>query len=283
MLNDLEMLNKHYTNKNIQFRIVSHLYNRETMMMTTSRTDDKYKKATKRYIRIHNVSHFEFWMKRAEVLTTDKCYNLYYSLAKYKHGIPYTDPKKFTSESNDDWRANHFKEMNDYDFAIDIDASDKYEEMELAYFSFKEMVKEFDSLNVPYYPRFSGMGFHIVIPYKYFQHLGLSFEIGEGHNSIYSYYRQLSEKLSREFTEQIDKKIYDSRRVLKIPFTLALYKDNIQLCKPFYSRDEIETFKYNPDNYTVDYSKIPFNNEPLFNSVNGDVRELINKYMGVKQ
>ena len=113
---------------------------------------------------------------------------------------------------------------------IDIDSGDS-EETDYAVYSVEILKKLFDCNNTPYHLRFSGRGFHFVIPYKYFEHLNKSFNPHED-NNIYAYMSDIADILHDDLSEMIDTSVYDSRRVLKIPFSLSIYQNESFICSP---------------------------------------------------
>ena len=258
-----------YTIPAVKFQIIKYTYNRETAIIKPNYLDAKFRSV--RMMRVHNVSHLDAWMKSMHIFDSQKLYNLYVSLAKYKEGIPYST-LKLAERDFTDWKINHWKEMVSYDFLIDIDAGN-LNEMDFAYYSAKEVKKFFDSCGTPYYLRFSGMGFHFIVPYDYFSHLNLSFD-HTVENSIYRFFNGIAEKLHNRFSEMIDVRIYDSRRVIKIPFSLALYDDRVHLCKPFESDDDFNGFRLKNMIPAYHAHHVREMYEKLFNE-NGNVLKLL--------
>jgi hypothetical protein len=135
--------------------------------------------------------------------------------------------------------------MDGYDFLIDVDAGD-FEDIDGAYQSTREIISFFDFKDIPYEIRFSGKGFHLIIPHNYFSLFNVNYTIMfnlKEEKNVYQLYSKIAKKLSDRFSEMIDLKIYDSRRVCKIPFSLALYKERIYVCYPFTTIEEFDDFR----------------------------------------
>lgn len=237
-------------------------------------------------IRIHNVQGIDVWFKVLKIHEFLRGYNVYYSLAKYKEGIPYST-LELAKRDFGNWTKEHWKEMVSYDFLLDIDAGN-HNEIEFAVYSAKEIKKLFDKLEVPYHLRFSGRGFHFVIPYEFFpiDADGLTelhcFNPDSDYN-IYNVYNKIAVELSKRYSEMIDTTIYDSRRVTKIPYSLALYNGRNYVCVSFDEDDCLDFFKLSnmtPVNQYHDVTSVNRWGEHLFNS-DGKLFKLL-KELGIK-
>lgn len=259
----------------VKFKIIKYTYNREVMFIKPSFSKGEGKST--RMIRIHNVSHLDVWMNSMRIFESRRLYNLYYSLAKYKEGIPYGS-LNLAERDFGNWSRDNWKEIKEFDFLLDIDCNN-HKEIDFAYYSAKEIKKFFDGLGVPYHLRFSGRGFHFVIPYDYFESYHLSFDPHDEKN-IYQFYMDIAVELQKRFSEMIDIGIYDLRRVVKIPYSLALYDDIEYLCRPFENDDDFNGFKLNNMCPMHSMFRIREMYENLFNS-NGNVFKLI-KELGLK-
>jgi hypothetical protein len=128
--------------------------------------------------------------------------------------------------------------------------------------------------------RFSGDGFHFIIPYI---KLGLderkSFDPSVEDN-IYNLYKRIALRLKEEYSELIDESVYDGRRVAKLPYSLALYPHGSYVCLPFNTDDEFDEFDVNK--MTPDYwiENIGYRRENLFNG-HGNIRRLL-EFLEVK-
>ena len=176
--------------------MIRYTYRRETMFITPKFSTREGR--TTRMIRIHNVQHLDLWLHQLKIYKNIRDYNIFYSLARYKDGIPF-GKLQLAERDFGNWNDEHWKQMESYDFLLDIDAGN-HKEIDFAYYSAVKVKKFFDNLEVPYHLRFSGMGFHFLIPYYYFSGLGmdLSFDPDSDH-SIYNLYNSIANKLSKKF------------------------------------------------------------------------------------
>lgn len=221
----------------VKFEIIKFLKDRE-MCMINKETNSK----TVRMLKCHSVQHFDFINKKMlKVEEQNTLYNYYYSLARYKDGIPNQSPK-LSERDNSLWNETHFKEIIAYDFLIDIDG--EHETIDFTYESAKEILNLFDKLRVPFELRFSGRGFHFIIPFHLFGWGNYFSFYPDNKNNIYSMYYKIAWWLFNNVSEMVDYSIYDSRRVTKIPYSIAIYHDEGNyLCYPFKSREQFNNFK----------------------------------------
>lgn len=251
----------------VKFEMVKFLKNREVMFMKPrfSRREGK----TTRMIRIHNVQSLDIWCKRLHISDDERDYNMYYSLAKYKDGIPFSS-LILKERDFGHWNRDCWQEMESYDFLIDID-SGNHKEMDFAFYSAKVIKKLLDNLDVPYHLRFSGMGFHFIIPHRFFD----NYIFNPFHDeNIYSLYMSIAMRLHSKFSEMVDLNIYDYRRVTKIPYSLALYGDKTFICLPLNSDEEFYNFELRKMNPLFFIGKLRNREEKLFNE-NGKVYQLL--------
>jgi hypothetical protein len=236
-----------YKKPEVKFQIIKFLYKRELAMLHKG----DYRKSI-RMLKCHNVQSFDFIINRMLAIEKNSnVYNFYYSLASYINGIPHQSAK-LTDRDNREWTVNHYKDMVGYDFLIDIDAGDNTE-VDIAYESSIEIKSLLDKHKVPYELRFSGCGFHFVIPFEYIIDLirneegmvksKIVFNPME-ENNIYAKLRKIANYFHNEVSELVDYSIYDSRRICKIPYTLAVYDNNITVCLPFIGNKQFKRFDY---------------------------------------
>ena len=251
---DSKDIKKWYYDARVKFSMINSLNNREMSCLIPSWCEPETRKFNIRTLRVHSVQHLDFIYSRLKIFEDNKPYNYYYSLAKYQIGLPYQDMRDLRRD-NKDWILHHHKQMIIYDFVLDIDAGDE-EDIKYAYLSAKNIKTFLDLCDCPHEVRFSGRGFHFVIPYDYFlpHVIGISLNPKKP-NNIYKYYYRIANYFSKHFSEMVDLKIYDSRRLLKIPYTLAIYEDNIFVCSPFFNRNDFYSFipeQYKLNNYNKD-------------------------------
>jgi hypothetical protein len=165
-------------------------------------------------------------------------YNFYYSLARYTEGIP-MQTMNFSLRDNSGWQKTHTHSMQDYDFLLDIDAG-SHDDIMMAHYSARLISDLFDEKNIPYELRFSGKGFHIIIPSGYFPSHSYN---PKAEDSIYRLYAKIAKFLENNYSEMIDSGIYDSRRICKVPYSWALYEDAEYLCIPFIDKKDFLDFE----------------------------------------
>ena len=253
----------------VKFNIIKYTYRRETMFIKAKHSVREGK--TTRMIRIHNVQHLDLWLKSMQVFKHLREYNLYYSLAKYEDGIPYGS-LDLGNRDFGNWVEENHKQIVSYDFLLDIDCGN-HKEMPFAYISAKKLKNFFDKNDVPYHLRFSGMGFHFIIPFKCFIDYNLSFNPDENRN-IYEFFMDIAMKLHNRFSEMIDLRIYDSRRVAKIPYSLALFDNDNYVCYPFKNNEDFEIFKLEYMQPIHFLNKVDNEPEYMFNE-KGNVNKLL--------
>jgi hypothetical protein len=224
----------------------------------------------KRNIRIDNIQGFQFWLGRLGAFCTKMHnYNFYYSMAVFKDGLPKTHPR-FMKLQDDAWNKSAYAKIYAYDMLIDVDAD--FEDLEYARESAMAILKMFDRLYVPYHLIFSGRGFHIKIPYSYFdnykEHFKGMFDPA-AENNIYMLMSKIASYLHDEYSEMVDKDIYDSRRVCKIPYSLAIYDEGAFVCAPIEDIDGFDIEDYRLGKYIKQY-------DDIYNA-GGSIKKLIEK------
>lgn len=261
-----------YRRAEVAFKLINYTFNREVCIIMPNYLGDIKFKVT-RMMRIHNTHHLKVWLDSMHILDGTREYGLYYSLARYKDGIPYST-LRLTDRDFSDWNQNNWKEIVSYDCVIDVDCNN-HKEIDFVYYSAKEIKKLFDKLNVPYYIRFSGMGFHFIIPFQYFKDsgIGISFNHSDD-DSIYKSFMRIAMGLHNNYSELVDTTIYDSRRVVKMPFSIALYDGKEYLCKPFGSDDDFNGFVLKSMNPSHFLGHVRFMDDKLFNP-EGNVVKLL--------
>lgn len=171
--------------------------------------------------------------------------NVYASLAKYGRGIPdFGTQIHLKKDEIDKWKITHHYEITAYDCLIDIDSPD-HESMTHAKHATLQVMSFFDEYNIPYYLRFSGMGYHIVIPYEAFKQYGWHFNPDSDYeNSIYYHYNLILDYLHNNISELVDTDLHDSRRITKVPYSLVFYDDITFVCWPFKTKKEFANHDY---------------------------------------
>ena len=220
-----------YSRQEIVFELVKLLKNRETVFISPFSG-----KAT-RMMKIHCLNHWKAvckWMNFYH-----KIYNLFYSLAKYDgDGIP---NQVFDFEArkpiNRQWTEDNWKHITGFDMMIDFDCdNDKQcEEVKKDVLKVSELLKD-----VPHSIRFSGCGFHIIISSEFlFKPLSQEWYNPDKIISFYSLWEDILKALQKDYCGLIDIGITDSRRVCKVPYSLALYEEGAYVCYPYFKHSEI--------------------------------------------
>jgi len=239
MERDFKVIKEWYSDLGVLYEMIKSLKGRELALIVPKWASEEERKRTNRMNRAHSVQNLTGVFNCIRWFQDETPYNLYYSIASYKSGVPYKDfkdPKK-----NESWKTQHHNNMTGYDFFLDID-SPSHAFLPMAYDDAFQIKKLFDYEGVPYELRFSGCGFHFIIPAKYWAKMDLD---PRRLPNIYTVFKQIASKLSEEFTEFIDTGIYDSRRVCKLPYSLALYEDTTPLvCYPFVDDDDFKNFDF---------------------------------------
>lgn len=224
-----------------------------------------------RNLRVNNIQQFQFLLKRYSAFEQKQYYNLYYSLATFKDGVPYQDLTDLSTDArnNEEWNKRSYREMVAYDFCLDIDAG-SHDDIEYCVQSLI-LIRDFlDLMDCPYYVRFSGMGFHVVIPYEFIP-ASFSFDPKEK-NNIYKAYTKVAKYMYDNFSEMVDYEIFDARRVIKLPYSLSIYDNGVYYCKPI---TDIDNFNMGSVRAEGEISK-----EVLFNP-NGNAYKLL-KEVGIE-
>ena len=230
---------KWYFIPKVKFNIIRYTKNRETALISHD------KKITLRMLKIHSVQHIDFHLKSLNWFKQK--WNMYYSLARYKEGIP-NQKFNLSKRDNSQWTKDHWNNMVSYDLLIDVDASD-HSEINHALKSTINICTRLLKWNIGFDIRFSGCGFHVVVPYRQFADKGYSFD-PVSDNSIYLAYSVIIDKIQSNYSDMVDTNLNDSRRICKLPYSLAIYENNIYVCCPM-DYNQLINFKledYKPEN-----------------------------------
>jgi len=267
----------------IKFKMLPYLRDREFALMTPKNFPNP--QATTRLLRTHTVQSFDFYYDVTGMKSNKHFYNFFSSVAKYKYGLPKVPYKKEPrQEFKEDWNKTHWKQMVSYDFFLDIDGTpDVFDFTKQSAIDVKQF---FDNHGIPHQLRFSGKGFHFVIPYNYFvDHLPVgwgSFD-PDSHESIYKFFGRLARYIHDFISEMVDSQIYDARRVIKIPYSLALYEHGYFVCLPISSFEELQTFQYTDAEYTkFSHDRIRYHKGDVLFNESGNVKYLIEEVIKKK-
>ena len=249
---ELDLLNKWYSKIINQYNVTEAFLNREGAFLTPKHRRQNAMFQGVRCLRIHNTQGLDFCMNKLvnyKFATTP--IQMYYSVAKYKNGIAKTGSNlNDRKQEVEKWADEHYQHMTSYDFVIDIDSPD-FDHLPEAKADTHTLINHLTENKIPFELRFSGMGYHIIIPHYVFAHYNKHFNPHENIiNNIYVFYESISKRLSEEFTELIDTTIYDARRIIKAPYSLALYPEGVFVCWSFKSVWEFLTNNFTA--YAID-------------------------------
>lgn len=237
-----------YKSDFVKFNIIKYTFNRE-FALAYSKATKKYNSIFERNLRLHNTQAIDFFCYKYNLY--GRKVNWYYSLAKYTNGVPmrtFTEGDKIVT---DEWKKIHWRKMVGYDFVIDIDS--KHDASFDYVFLSAQLIKKFlDDKDFKYEVRFSGNGFHFIVPYQYFTAFSLD---PYSHRSVYKYLYSVALKLFNHKTEMVDLKVYDSRRLIKLPYSLTYYDHGIYVCAEC-DLDNFNVKDYNPKTFFEHGTKI---------------------------
>jgi len=233
-----------YNRLDVQYEMIRFLKDREFACLVPScHKDMNMAKRSTRTLRAHNAQSISYILyKMLKFNTRQTVYNLYNSMATYDGGVFKIPPAlEMRKKRANQWNAICHRKMRGYDWLIDIDAGSRME-MKDAVESAISVMERLDKGGVPFEMRFSGMGFHFIVPHDFFGPLKLSFDPFAGKN-IYQLYDALSKKLHDNLSEMVDHNINDHRRLAKLPYSLAFYKGgDVFVCAPLLFRDDLHHF-----------------------------------------
>lgn len=220
----------YYKRLDVQFEIIKCTKNREFCAI------DVYSpKIVVRNMRVQSTQHLTKWLFKLRA-GTDKVFNLYCSVATFTHGVPFF---KNGLDLKSRLIYNYMDTMRTYDFVLDIDASS----FEIAKQSTILIHNYYNRHKIPHKIQFSGSGYHIIVPHK-FVNIG-QFE-GIAHlDPIKFKLQDIAQYLYDIITETIDLQIYDSRRFIKCPYTLIVKQQNIYVCTPILTTEQLENWNLN--------------------------------------
>ena len=220
---------KWYDRLEVIYEMMRQVRNREIAVINPFKKQEAI-----RMIRINNAQQFTDVMKW---INADKRpWNWYMSLASYKEGIPL---QTFNMEQRDnkEWNSTHWKSIDNFDFLIDFDCDDH----DGVSFCQQDVLAVSALLNtVPHSVRYSGMGYHIMVPGQYMPKATYD---PDAKNNYFDMLRDILVSLKRNHSDFIDTGCHDPRRVAKIPYSLALYEDDNYVCWPMRTVREIGGLK----------------------------------------
>ena len=242
-----------YRRLDVIFEMMKYVHNREVCVINPFKKQEAI-----RMIKINNAQQFGAIAKWINL--NRRTWNFYNSLAVYKEGIP---EQTFNMEKRDNkkWNKEHWKHIKHFDFLIDLDC-DAHSEVTHV----KPDVTAISTLlnTIPHSIRYSGMGYHIIIPGEYMP--DITFD-PEAKNNYFDFLRELLVALRRKYSDFVDTGCHDPRRVCKIPYSLALYEDDNYVCYPLRTLRELDKLPINYLTGDINASGEPIRNRgiPLIN------------------
>jgi hypothetical protein len=216
---------KHYLLKDIQEAMLPYMLNREVCVMAPKwcHKEGTFQKG-QRNLKVHQTYMIEKIHKFKAEMGADPM-QWYASLATYATGLPFKNfliPK----DQKMNWTINHWRSMIAYDFVIDLDCPQERYKSLLEHDTHAIAQKVYAMFGYAQIRNSSAHGFHIVVPYEYLSDelKACSFD-PYNDNNIYSKLKTIATYFYKEYSELVDLSIYDSRRVIKVPYSLAVYPD----------------------------------------------------------
>ena len=231
---------RHYNHLRIQHLMIKYTFKREVMRIVPKFS--KEQKNTMRMFRIHNINQLQ-WLFRFSHIFDGQRYpvQFYHSLAMYNTGVPRRNTQdKGEKEYYETFKESSIKNIVSYDFFLDIDSPTE-DKIQVASSDTYKICSYLDDMKIPYSLRFSGNGFHIFIPHSSFTEIKHHFNPYTIEGSIYSLYTKIAQAITKRFTEFVDESIYDSRRVIKIPFSVSITEKKAYVVAPL-QKEELLTF-----------------------------------------
>lgn len=234
-----QLCGRWYWNNKIKYAMLPFLKNKELALLPPIWAGQANRSV--RTARAHNVQQLDIIRKWTSADSQEILYQYYASIATYEKGVIKTTLNiNERIKQTEEWKKNHYKTMKSYDFFIDIDGTDETE-YEFTKESARNIKGFLDYHTIPYQLRYSGNGFHFLIPHEFMTNTHPMNPHGDIEN-IYQFYKSIAKGMYEKYSELIDIGIYDSRRVIKIPFTLALYEDRVRVCTPIISDEHFQQF-----------------------------------------
>lgn len=236
-----------YSQLPVHYLISSKCFNREFAIMSQDGM-------MRRSLRVHNAQNFQYIFRCWHIM--DRLWNdrglekFYYSCAVYHGGVPYQNPDLSINAITHAWNDQCMNHMTGYDLFIDID-----EHMHNNFRASKEsmiLVHEYlKKICLPHEINFSGRGFHVIVPYRF---LPMKSFNPEASDNIYLHCLKIVEHINKKITELADLSVFEPRRLIKCPYSLALYDKDLYVCTPLTMEKDIYDCRLNdfiPENVNI--------------------------------
>lgn len=212
---------KWYNNNKVIYQIIKYTLNRELALLSPKWSS---KHLALRYLKCHNIQHFKAIREWIGEIRNKSDFNYYYSVARYKNGIydqSFNHLKR--KKINMEWKADALKNTQGYNLFIDIDlSSHNKQEISTGVESVQSIHKELNKYRIRHDIVFSGQGFHIKVNEMQMPKLS---PFPDKPNNMYNQCFKIAQYFHDNHTEMVDLVIYDSMRLCKLPFSLALFKE----------------------------------------------------------
>ena len=232
MQNDTkEIIRRYYNRLDVKYAMFQYLNGREFALISPEN-----KGYPVRHIKINNVQGLTFWLENMGVGIRN-VYNLYYSSGHYIR-IPNRSGNLSKTINKDFWDSHHTF-LKSRELFIDVDS--KTASFEHTFLSAVLIKRFFDKYKAPYEIVFSGRGFHFKTP-QYLTGIKEELNPNKEHN-LYKIYFQILTELRNKYSDLIDCNVCDSRRLMKLPYSLAVYPNEIKQTFQFNSNEEFKRLK----------------------------------------
>lgn len=229
-----------YCNEDIQNHIAGQCFKREFALLTPKWSDKRF--MSTRMLKVLNPVSLMYVLQSLKFFSGKKPYQFYRSLAFYHYGIPHQTldlVKRKKEQLNKDWIINHHTQMKGFDFVLDIDG-ESHKTIDETKKAMIKIHRYLNRINCPHHVKFSGTGFHIVI--RGYRFPKYSFSPRDDYN-IYCFYSEIAHSLKESHTDLIDASIHDSRRLIKMAYTIALFPKNAYVTYWLNSESQINNFE----------------------------------------
>lgn len=241
---------KWYSNRHLHYLIALPSRLREFSILASSKEERTFKNT--RNLRCHRPQDLQFFWRALRIIK-DKLYmNFYHSICRYERGVPPVALNQWRDMT--EWNLTCREHIIDYPFLIDIDC-DSHDQMEQAKEGARKILIDLlEKKHNGIFLSLSGMGFHILVP---MEQMTKNREFDDRKpNNIYDEYKKKAREYHDKFCGMVDLNIYDHRRLMKCPYSLAVYDDCMVVAHPF-SSSTIEEFlnfdlnRYKIENYVL--------------------------------
>lgn len=214
--------NKYYENNTILFELIHQLKHRETCFIPYS--DENKSTPPIRWLNASCIVFLQRHFKKYRFLI--KKMNIYHSLTTYKDFPTFSYIWNIKAQQQKLWLDEFHKYILEYDFFIETDSDDDFNEALVDTTTIKEL---FDEFKLRYYVKFSGSkGFHQIISHDDFAHIDME---------TYNHDLHINLKDFRKIMSMLPFKKKDYKKVDKV----LLFKAMALRIKLMYSCDTVDT------------------------------------------